>query len=327
MGAGGRTALLIGGAVVAALLAGACKGGEKDAAKAKEAVEKSGDIAKAEDDLLARRDRLVKARQRIREERDKLEERRRAAVAAGGDVSEIEDAQAKLVGEERGLLSEEDKLNVRYREIIRERRELVDTLASAGGGAAASVASREKSIAGREKEIAALAAKLAEREAGLAEREAAFAKREAQMCGVASQPTTIIQTVDAKGAKYTKKDVEPLLKKARKDMSRKGIRRSDLPSPALDLEKESTAAMAEGDYGRARFAASQLVGTVRSIKINKAFIQAKISRLNASMKGKKLSSGTQSQVDKLFREATSNYGDGKFKSANRRLNKIYSVIN
>jgi len=308
-------------------LAPACKGGKGgDPEAAKKALAKSGDIEKAEDDLLARRDALVKARQRIREERDKLSERRAAAAASGGDTSEIDEAQRKLIDEERGLVDEENSLNERYREVIRERRQLVDALASGGGDPASGVAAREKSIASREKDVSDRASRLADREAALAKREADFAKREAEMCGVASQPTTIIQTVDAKGSKYTKKDVEPLLKKARSEMSKKGIRRSDLPSPAQDLEKEATAAMAEGDYGRARFAASQLVGTVRSIRIDKAFIQAKISRLNAAISGKKLSASNQSDVDSLFRGATADYGDGKFRNANKKLNKIYSMI-
>jgi len=319
-------------AAVVVLFASSC-GTDDGSTVVKQVVDKSANIAKAEDELLSRRDVLVKARQRIRDERRKLDEQRRAAVAAGGDTSQIDKAQAKLVSEERGLLGEESAINERVRAIIRERRALVETLASSGGipapSAAAreqSVAAREQSVAAREQALAARAGRLATREAELAAREQAFAKREAQLCGVASQPATIIRTVDAKGSSYTKRDVEPLLARARTEMSKRGLRRSDLPGPARDLEKEATAAMSEGDYGRARFAASQLVGTVRSIKVNKAFIQAKIGRLNGAIRGKKLAPRVRTQVDALFRQATSSYGDGKFRRANRRLNKIYSMI-
>ena len=54
--------------------------------------------------------------------------------------------------------------------------------------------------------------------------------------------------------------------------------------------------------------------------------QAKTGRLHAAIKGKNLSSSKRSQVDKLFRGATANYGDGKSSSANRKLNKIYAAI-
>lgn len=308
-----------------------CKGSDSGGSEAaKKALEQNETISQEEESLLARRDALVKARQRIREERDALDEKRRTAVAAGDDTAEIDTQVKQLIAQESGLLDEEEGLNKRYKEIIRQRREMMDVLATSGGGAgagvaaavAAAVAGREKSIASRENVLSGRSAKLAVREEKLALREAAFAKREAQMCGIAAAPTTIIRTVDVKGSSYTKKDVEPLLKKARAYMSKKGIRRSDLPEPARDLEKEATSAMAEGDYGRARFAANQLVSTVKSIKINKAFIQAKIGRLNGQVRGKKLSS----KVDKLFRQATENYGDGKFSSANRKLNKIYGLI-
>lgn len=325
MGAGVRVAIALGAGL---LLSVGCEGGDKQGGEAaKQAIERGETISKEEDSLLARRDALVKARQRIRDERDSLDTQRRTALAAGGDTAEIDTKVRKLIAEEGGLLDEEEGLNKRYKEIIRQRREMLDLLATSGGGGeaaggAAAVAGREKSIASREKGLSDHAAKLAEREEKLALREAAFAKREAQMCGIAAAPATIIKTVDIKGSSYTKRDVEPLLKKARSYMSKKGIRRSDLPEPARDLEKEATKAMAEGDFGRARFAASQLVSTVKSIKINKAFIQAKIGRLNSAVNGKKLSS----KVDKLFRQATENYGDGKFSSANKKLNKIYGLI-
>ncbi len=320
MGAGVRVVIALGAGL---LLFVGCKASDKEGGEAaKKAIEQNETISKEEDSLLARRDALVKARQRIREERDALDERRRTAVAAGVDTGDIDTKVKQLIAEESGLLDEEEGLNKRYKEIIRQRREMMDVLATTGGGETAGVASREKSIASREKGLSDQAAKLAEREEKLALREAAFAKREAQMCGIAAAPATIIRTVDVKGSSYTKKDVEPLLKKARSYMSKKGIRRSDLPDPARDLEKEATSAMAEGDYGRARFAANQLVSTVKSIKVNKAFIQAKIGRLNSAVSGKKLSS----KVDKLFREATEYYGDGKFRSANKKLNKIYGLI-
>jgi hypothetical protein len=311
-GAGARACV----AAAALALAGGCKGGEKNAEAAKQALAQSEDIAKQEDTLLARRDALVKARQRIRDERDKLDAQRREAIASGADTAAIDEQARGLLEEESGLADEEEKLNARFRDILRERRTVVEQLAGTGAGdPTAAVASREKSMAAREKDVA-------DREAKLAEREAALARREAETCGVAAAPTTIIKTVDAKGSSYTKKDVEPLLAKARSYMSQKGLRRSDLPEPAQDLDKEATDAMASGDYGRARFAADQLVDTVKSVKIDKAFIQGKIARLNAQVKGKQLGG----DADSLFREATEDYGDGKFANANKKLNKIYAML-
>ncbi|MEZ4369049.1 MAG: hypothetical protein R2939_22620 [Kofleriaceae bacterium] len=151
--------------------------------------------------------------------------------------------------------------------------------------------------------------------------------RQAASCGQpAAVPTTIIQTVDAKGSKYGRRDVEPMLTRARTNMSKKGLLAADLPGPAQGLEKEATAAMADADFGKAYFAASQLLATVDSIKIDRAFIGAKIGRLSARMKGRTLEAGAQAQVDGLFREATEKYGDGDFGGANKRLNQIASLI-
>jgi hypothetical protein len=176
------------------------------------------------------------------------------------------------------------------------------------------MAGRERQVAKRENEIAA-------REAALAKREEGLASKWKDGCALGA-PTTIIRTVDTKGSSYTKKDVEPLLARARKEMGKKGLLKSDLPDQAKGLEKEANDGMREGDYGRARLAASQLVSTIKGIKIDKSFISAKINRLNQRIGGKSLSAKSAS----LFREATSSYGDAKFSSANSKLNKIYSSL-
>ena len=58
------------------------------------------------------------------------------------------------------------------------------------------------------------------------------------------------------GSRYTKRDVEPLLKQARSRMQSKGILLADLPAPTQGLEKEATSAMADAEYGKAFLAAS-----------------------------------------------------------------------
>jgi hypothetical protein len=296
-------------------------------------AETSEQIEAVEDDLMARRDALVKARQRIRSERDALDEKRRQAVAAGEDPAELDRRADELLSQEKRLVEEEEQLNTRYREILRQRREMMDALASSAGSAGAApdpglrVALRERSVADRERDIATREAALTTREAALADRERVLARREAETCGVAAAPTTtVIKTIEPPGAKYSKRDVEPLLTNARRRMASRGFLLSDLPEPARDLEKEATRAMEEGDYGRARFAASQLLSTVRSMEVDKAFISAKISRLNRAMQGKSLSPDARAEVDALFREATADYGDGQFANANKRLNRIYSAI-
>jgi hypothetical protein len=295
------------------LAPGACKGNTAEGKPA--VVEGAGELTAAEDGLLARRDALLSRRLELRQKKEDLDERRRAVVAQGGDTSEIDREEAELASSEGALVDEERSLNSKLDELLTQRRAMMEQL---GGGP--DVAGREAGVAARERELARREAKLAEREATLIDREAAAAKRWKDSCTVGGT-TTIVQQVpaDPRGTRYGKQDVEPLLRAARADMEKRGILPSDLPESVRGLEGEAGKAMAAGDYTTARLAAQQLASTVKGIKIDKGFIAAKIGRLNAAAKGKKLAA----EAETLFREATASYGDGKFVEANRKLNKIW----
>lgn len=295
--------------------AAACKGDAEGAsAPSPEAIAQQQKATADEDEILKRRDALLNTRLELRTKRAELAEKRESIKAQGGDTTEIDKEAQALLDEESGLVDQEKELNAKLDTLLGDRRAMVEALAGGGGATG-----REAGVAAREKDLARREQKLAEREAQLAAREESLATKWKDTCATGGT-TTIVQTIDAKGSKYTKKDVAPLLARARSEMDSKGVLKGDLPEPVRDLEGESTQAMEKGDYGRAYFAAQQLLGHVKAIKIDKAFIAAKIGRLNAAMKGKSLSPATE----QLFREATENVADGKFKDANRRLNKIAS---
>lgn len=300
--------------------ASGCKGdAEGKAAPSAETLASSEKAAAAEDEILKRRDALLNTRLELRTKRAELAEKRNAIRAEGGDTSEIDKEAQALLDEESGLVDQEKELNVKLDALLSDRRAMVSAL-TAGGEAGG--AGREASVAAREKDMARREQKLAEREAQLAAREESLATKWKDSCAGGGTTTTIVQTIDAKGSKYTKNDVAPLLQRARAEMDGKGILKGDLPEPVRDLESEATQAMEKGDYGRAHFAAQQLLGNVKAIKIDKAFIAAKIGRLNAAVKGNTLSPA----IEQLFREATENVADGKFRDANKRLNKIFSEM-
>lgn len=295
------------------------KAGEAEAASAAATTDDSS--AKAAEDLLARRDALMSSREKIRAQMAELEQERARIVESGGDPSEVDRKAAELRTESEKIASQETALTDQMEAFLQQARSL-----ARGGDVQERVAARESAMASREKAVASREDRIAEREARLAERERALAVRERDTCGVAAAPTTIIQTVDPKGAKYSKRDVEPLLKKARDQMSRKGILASDLPPQAQGLEREATKAMADGDYGPARFAAQQLLATVDAQRIDRAFISAKIARLSKAMSGRKLEDKQQKEVDELFRDATAKYGDGDYSGANKKLNAIWRAV-
>jgi hypothetical protein len=296
-----------------------CKGREDGPREAAAAESKSGAPASGTTDddgaLLARRDSLLASRVELRSKQAELAERRQAISAKGGDTSEIDRETEELTRRETSIAGEEKSLLDR---LLSERQSMVSALAASktGGG----TPGREAAVAAREKDMARREQKLAERESQLAGREEGLASKWKDACAV---PTTIVQTIDAKGTRYTRRDVEPLLARSRDEMNKKGLLRTDLPEPVRDLESEATGAMARGDYGQARFAAAQLLGTVRVIKVDKPFIAEKIRRLDAALKTRRLTP----QVETLFREATQNVADGNFVGANRKLNRIHSAIN
>jgi hypothetical protein len=298
--------------------AGGCKDKDKKSTGTVVASANAGDEA-----LIARRDALLKSRQSLKDQKEALAAERAKVLASGGDTAEIDKKVEELQTQEATLSSQESDI---VEQLMEERKTL---LAAAQGGtdAAAQVAVREQGIAGREKTVAAREERVAQREAEIAAREKALGIREKETCGAGATPTTIIQTVDAKGSKYDKRDVEPLLKKARGVMGDRGILASDLPGNVRELEKEATSAMGDADYGRAYLAANQLFKTVSVLPIDKNFIQAKSARISAAAKGKTLGGGTQKQVDDLFADATSKFVDGDYKGANKKLNAIWSAIN
>jgi hypothetical protein len=297
----------------------ACRGEPKGAAPSPELSARIEKLQLEEGSVLARRDELTRERQKVETDRAELEEKRREATAAGADTAPIEAEARALSAREAKLVAEEAKLG-------RELDNLVRTYQSLATGAAGKdMAGREAQVALREKDFARREQLVAEREAALAARERELARRERETCSAPPAPVAPV-VVAAPGARYSRRDVEPLLTGARRKMSEKGLLASDLPSPARDLEREAAAAMGSGDWSRARFAADQLVATVDSLKVDKAFIMAKIGRLNGAVKAAKLAEEARRQVDDLFRDATADYGDGKFVAANGKLNRIYALL-
>ena len=291
-----------------------CNGQDSGEASASEKAADKPAVAADDETLLSRRDSLLTSRLELRSKRAELDERREAIREKGGDTSEVDRESEELAARESVLATEEKSLLDR---LLSERQAMVSALAA---GRAGGTQGREAAVASREKDVARREQRLADRETQVATREEGLATKWKATCGPG---TTIVQTIDAKGTRYTRRDVEPLLGRARQEMNKKGLLLTDLPEPVRELESESTKAMARGDYGQARFAAAQLLGNVRAIKVDKAFIADKIRRLNAALKTQRLTP----PVERLFREATENVADGNFASANRKLNRIHSAIN
>lgn len=305
------------GLVVAAHLLAGCKDKPKPGAAAAVAADEG-----AEQALIARRDALLKSRQGLAEEKAALEVERAKIAAEGGDTADVDKRAQELATKEAQLSNQESDI---VEQLMAERKTL---LAAAAGGAdaTAQIAGREAALAAREKAIASREDRVAQREATLAQRERDQATREKETCGAGGGTTTIIQTVDPKGGKHSRGEVDSAFGKAKAEMSNKGILVDDLPGPIRELYKDTGDALKDNDLGTAYVTATQLYRQVKGLDVDKDFVQAKSYRLSALAKRKSLSDADQKSVSDLLGTATELFVDGKYAAANKKLNAIYPYL-
>ena len=295
--------------------------GCKDKASANADPKATEAAAKAEADLLARRDTLLQSRAKLEEQRTELQTKIEETKKAGGDTSDLESQLADLSTKQSANKDELVEL------LKSENDRLRDELKAAKGqsaGATSEIAALSSQLQRRDAQIADMERKLGGVAGQLTEIRAEIQKQGEQCAG----GTTILAAPShaPSGSRYTKRDVEPLLKQARSRMQSKGILLADLPAPTQGLEKEATSAMADGEYGKAFLAASTFNQAVQEVKIDKGFVANKIARLNKQVKAKKLDNDKSKQVLELFNEVGEKYNDGDFSGANKRLNQIASQI-
>ena len=287
------------------------QGGDEDL---KAVVAEDRRIAQEEEALLARRGSMQRERGSLRDKRAELLSKKMSLEETDAKGrAEIEQEETKLASLEQALVKQEMGLNEKLKTLFDEKSGVVDKLGAATGAKDVVVARREYGVALREKDLARREAELARREQSLGTREQSLAERQAKGCGrvaTVMMPSPAIAPSAGGAGGATRKDVEPVYRAAVAAMDQKGILIADLP-PGIDrLVTEVRHGVGKGDYVRAKYAADQLLATVKSMKIDRGFIGAKIGRLSSG----------------LFQQATAAYGDGRFAVANKLLNRIYSLL-
>jgi len=298
---------LVGVVLALAMFASGCKGKDNaDAAPDPAAL-------KAQQELLARRDKLLEQRQKLEEKSTGLDVEIKQIEQQGGDASAKKKEKADIDSQlDNTSATELQQLNAK-----------LDTMKQSGDRSA-QMASREAEVANREAAVAQRERALADREKNLITRDAEMAARWKDTCQASSTPVIIQQP--AKGGNYSKKDVSDLIARARAGMAKKGLLVADLPGPAQSLESEASKALNDNDTSKAYFVASQLVGMVDSIQINRPFIQAKMARVQAQIKSSKQDDATTQQLSGILSQVIQNFGDGDFNAANKRLNQLVAML-
>jgi len=293
--------------------------------KAIEAVDRK--LLRQEQAILSHRGALQRERTHLRDKRAALLSKKMTLDETDTKGrEELEREESKLANLEAGLVKQEISLN---RKLESLQTGLVEKLAKDKSTTAREMltARREYSVALREKDLGRRENELAHRERELARREQTLAVRQAQGCPRGG--TVVVQapsTPSEGGGSYGRKDVEPVFRSALQAMSSKGILAADLPPGVDRLLTEIRHSVSKREYTRAKYAADQLLSTVRTMHVDRSFIGAKIGRLSTAIRRRPPKGGSQTMVNKLFQEATASYGDGRFIEANRTLNKIYSLL-
>lgn len=285
------------------------KGSEAEAAPDPTAV-------KAQQELVARRDALLAQKQKLQDESTKLDVEIKKAQEPGGDVKKLEDLQKKKAEIDSQIAQQDTNLDNASTELSA----LSSKLDKVGG-----LAQREADVARREAAVALREKDAFQKMKDVLAADAASAERWKESCNSGGAPMIIQQVAPPKSGNYSRKEVDALVAKARSAMARKGLVAADLGAQA-NLESEVTKALGESDWTRGFILASQLVGTIDAIQVNRAFIGAKVQRLQNRVKSASVDEATQAQLTEGLKDVLQKYGDQDFAAANKKINQLWNVV-
>lgn len=298
------------------LAAAGCKD-DKAVASSDESARAIADAEEAGEDLVARRDQLLATRRQLALQRAELDKRRASIEAEGGDPSILEEESSDLRAKEREVSEQLVSVSSDLIDEFKKQKTILSRMTA--GTKDGAIAVRESSIATREETLAAREKSVATREAELAKRENQMALRWKESCGLGA--TTIIQSGEPRGTKYRRRDVQKALTRAQTAMRKRGIVTEDLPPSLRNLNAAASRGMSVGNYAEAFFAADQLERGVKSLAIDRAFVRSKFERVSGAVKG-----AVSDDVARLLARITSDFGEGRYTAANRKLNALIAQL-
>lgn len=188
----------------------------------------------------------------------------------------------------------------------------------------AAVVAREAKQAERESQLAAALKDLGERDKKLSDREKDVALREKAVAAFERQgpPAAYLSPREVPKAAAVEKRHKKLLA----EIEARGILISDLPAEDQPLNAEIYLARKQRDFARASDLLDDLAKAVANLRINQRFVELKIGRLQGARAAARLSDSQRAEVEKLLREVTSAFSDGKYEQANKGLNRIAVIL-
>lgn len=195
------------------------------------------------------------------------------------------------------------------------------------GAREAKVAEREAALDRRAQEAAARERRLADREAEQAGRERALDAREAQVAGLEKlEPGAARAGLERLREVPKAGVVEQSHKKVLDDLTARGVLIADLPVEVQPVNAEIWNARRRGDFARAADLVGELARASRLLKVDQKFVEQKMLRLQGLRAGARVSDAQRQEVERLLREVTAAYSDGRYEVANRGLNRIAAIL-
>jgi hypothetical protein len=174
--------------------------------------------------------------------------------------------------------------------------------------------------------LAAREAKLAERESLMARGERDLAERLKDVSLREKAVAAFERQVPAEHRLPKAGAVETKHRKLLAELDTRGILVSDLPPEAQPLNSQIYLARRQGDFARASDLLTDLAAALAKFKVDQGFVEQKIGRLQGARGAAKLSDPQRQEVEKLLRDVTAAYSDGKYDQANKGLNRIAAIL-
>jgi uncharacterized protein (DUF3084 family) len=187
------------------------------------------------------------------------------------------------------------------------------------------VASREAKLAEREGQLSQMLKGLDERSKEIAAREKNVALREQAASAIEQAPAPAADLRDPKSmprAGAIEKKHAALLA----DLESRGLLISDLPPEFQTFNADIFAARRLGDAARAWDLLGQLSKALARLKVDHHFVEQKMLRLQGARRTAKLSEPQKNEVEKLLRDVTADFSDGRYQQANKGLNRIAVIL-
>ncbi len=270
---------------------------------------------------------LHESEETLQREKSQLDSRI-AELARGLKAAADAEQRRRLEQELHRQQDLEGQINVRATALqaqkseVEAKRQAIDSDVQKASQAAlnarqAAVATREAKLAEREGQLAQMLKDISVREKDVALREKAVSAFERQ----GPPPEYRDPKTVPKPAAVEKKHKELLA-----ELDSRGVLISDLPPEYQPLNADVFVARRQGDLPRAWDLLGQLGKIVAKLKVDQRFVEQKMVRLQGARTGAKLSETQRGEVERLLREVTASFSDGRYEQANKGLNRIAVIL-